>query len=90
MESARRGAPDEGPRSLRPRGGAVRGAAHDRPERAAGVDLAEHMEDVVKSQVLQLHRDGLTQRDIAMETGVSKSTVNRKLKILREEGLIDA
>lgn len=37
------------------------------------------IEDVQTEQILTLHRDGLSCREIAEETGISKSTVNRTL-----------
>lgn len=47
-----------------------------------------NLEDAVTDRVLQLHRDGLSQRQIGKETGVPRSTVNRKLKKAREKGQI--
>lgn len=38
------------------------------------------IEDLQVERVLELSRDGLTQRDIAGETGISLSTVNRIIK----------
>ena len=38
------------------------------------------IEDLQVERVLELSRDGLTQRDIAIETGISLSTVNRIIK----------
>lgn len=39
-------------------------------------------------QVLQLHEQGYTQRQIAHELGVGLGTVNRRLRALREEGAL--
>jgi putative DNA primase/helicase len=44
------------------------------------------LEDAKKRQVLQLHEEGLTQRDIARQLGIGVATVNRKIKQLRAEG----
>ena len=40
-------------------------------------------------QVLELHRDGMNQGEIAQELGVNKSTVCRDLKKARQDGLIN-
>jgi len=48
------------------------------------------LSDATKSRVLSLYRDGVTsQRAIASELKVGVGTVNRKLKLLREEGVIE-
>ena len=44
------------------------------------------LQDREKEQVLDLSRDGMTVRDIAAETGLSKSRVNRLQAKLRAEG----
>jgi len=42
-----------------------------------------------KIRVVELSKDGMTVRDIAEETGISKSTVNRMQKKARADGEID-
>ena len=46
------------------------------------------IEDVRHKQIVELHRDGLKQREIALELGVGVGTVNRHLKKAREAGEI--
>ncbi len=46
------------------------------------------IEDCQMDRVLELKKEGLTQRDIAQETGLSPATINRRLKEAQGKGLI--
>jgi len=45
-----------------------------------GLWFTKSLDDVRTAQILQLHEEGLTQREIASEVGVGLGTVNRTLK----------
>jgi len=47
--------------------------------------FTKSLEDVRTAQIIELHQEGLNQRDIASEVGCSAATVNRVLKRLRRE-----
>jgi len=46
------------------------------------------LQDTRLERVVELHKDGMNQRDIATELGIGVATVNRDLKAARERGLI--
>lgn len=46
------------------------------------------IEDCQLDKVIELKKEGLTQRDIAQETGISLATVNRRLRDAKEKGFI--
>lgn len=51
-----------------------------------------HVRDIEDSQmdkVLELKEEGLSQRDIAEETGLSLATINRRLQEAKEKGLLE-
>jgi DNA-binding NarL/FixJ family response regulator len=45
-----------------------------------GLWTMKSLEDVRTAQILELHAEGLNQRDIASEVGCSAATVNRAIK----------
>ncbi|HUX79695.1 MAG TPA: winged helix-turn-helix transcriptional regulator, partial [Alphaproteobacteria bacterium] len=45
------------------------------------------IEDCEMDRVISLKKEGLSQRDIGLETGLSASTVNRRLKEAKERGV---
>jgi len=47
----------------------------------------QNIEDSQMDRVLELSKEGLSQRDIAEETGLSAATINRRLKEAKEKGL---
>ena len=47
------------------------------------------IEDCQLDRVLELKKEGLSQRDIAEETGLSPATINRRLKEAKQKGLLD-
>jgi putative DNA primase/helicase len=48
------------------------------------------LEECQIERVIDLKKEGLTQRDIALETGLSPATVNRRLKEAKEKGFLEA
>ncbi len=50
--------------------------------------VVRDIEDCRMDKVIELSREGLSQRDIADESGMSKSTVNRLMKKAKEEGVL--
>ena len=47
------------------------------------------LEECQLEKVLDLKKEGLTQREIALETGLSPATINRRLKEAKEKGNLD-
>ncbi|MBB57243.1 MAG: RNA polymerase subunit sigma-70 [Rhodospirillaceae bacterium] len=56
---------------------------------AGNVWSFKDLDDAQYIRVVELSKDGMTVRDIAEETGISKSTVNRMQKKARADGEID-
>jgi DNA-binding NarL/FixJ family response regulator len=52
-----------------------------------GLWSSKSLEDVRTSRILELHGEGLNQRDIAAEVGCSAATVNRAIKRSKLGGL---
>lgn len=48
----------------------------------------QELEDVQFNNIIDLHKDGLKQRDIAQELGLGLGTVNRWIKRAKEEGRV--
>jgi putative DNA primase/helicase len=48
----------------------------------------QEIEDVQLNNIINLHKDGLKQREIAQELGVGLGTVNRGIKRAKEEGKV--
>jgi putative DNA primase/helicase len=46
------------------------------------------LEDCQSQKIIELHKEGVKQRDIAQEIGVSAATVNRALKRAKEGGML--
>lgn len=46
------------------------------------------LEDVEYEKIIELHKQGLNQKEIHQETGITRPTVNRRIKRAREEGRI--
>ena len=44
----------------------------------------KNLEDCLREKIANLSREGLTQREIAQETGLGLGTINRKLKEIKE------
>jgi len=64
-------------------------AALQTDQQGRPVWTSKPVEDAIFERVIELHEEGLSQREIGEEVGRNKSNISRMLKRARNEGLIN-